>query len=111
MDKAKHFEIKNQKGEIAREGEFIFCPACKETHLFDSHVWSFNGDYEKPTFSPSMLWKGFVYDKDEDGKWLVTGKKITCHSFVVDGNIRYLNDCTHELKGQIVSLDECPDNP
>lgn len=27
-----------------------------------------------------------------------------CHSFVTGGKIRYLNDCTHHLKGKTVEL-------
>ena len=37
----------------------------------------------------------------EEGKNKI--KKV-CHSFVTDGKIRYLNDCTHHLKGQTVEL-------
>lgn len=29
-----------------------------------------------------------------------------CHSFVTDGKIQFLGDCTHNLVGQIVELPE-----
>lgn len=29
-----------------------------------------------------------------------------CHSFVTDGKIRFLNDCTHDKAGQILDLPE-----
>ena len=32
----------------------IECPGCGCSHIFDQQ-WTFNGDFEKPTFSPSML--------------------------------------------------------
>lgn len=63
--------------------------------------WTFNGDYERPTFKPSILVKG----TDWDGK--VPGQGITrtvCHSFVTDGRIQFLGDCTHSLAGQTVDL-------
>ena len=66
------------------------CPGCKYDHSFDSR-WSFNGDFEKPTFAPSLLVNGF-------------DPKIRCHSFVCDGKIQFLSDCFHELAGQTVEL-------
>jgi len=32
-----------------------------------------------------------------------------CHSFVRDGRIEFLSDCTHALKGQTVDLPDLPD--
>jgi hypothetical protein len=73
---------------------FIMCPACKIEHGFDT-TWSFNGDYDKPTINPSILvTMPYFYDVDN----------YRCHSFVRDGNIEFLNDCTHELAGQTVEL-------
>jgi hypothetical protein len=31
-----------------------------------------------------------------------------CHSFVTDGRIQFLNDCTHPLAGQTVDIPEWP---
>ena len=55
--------------------------------------WEFNGDMDKPTFSPSIL-----------SKWPGPGSVKICHSFVRDGKIQFLADCTHDLKGQTVDL-------
>lgn len=88
MAKAK--DIKNQADEVA--GVIIYCPGCKTHHVFDKR-WSFNGDYEKPTFSPSMLVNA---SHPELG--------LRCHSFVEDGKIRFLSDCDHELKNQTIEL-------
>ncbi len=54
--------------------------------------WEFNGDLERPTFSPSLLRNG--------------GSRSTCHSFVRDGRIEFLGDCTHALAGKTVDLPE-----
>ena len=50
MPKAQYY--KNQAGENSICS--IFCPACGNEHTFDLSRWQFNGDLEKPTFSPSM---------------------------------------------------------
>lgn len=70
----------------------IFCPACKCGHGIDLARWTFNGDMEKPAVSPSLL---INY---EDGK--------VCHSFIKEGKIQFLNDCTHDLAGQTVDLED-----
>lgn len=59
--------------------------------------WTFNGDLEKPTFSPSIL----VKLERTDG-----GKTKICHSFVELGQIRYLSDCTHHLAGKTIEMPE-----
>jgi len=38
--------------------------------------------------------------------WEQTKVHKVCHSFVTDGNIQYLGDCTHELAGQTIELPE-----
>lgn len=70
----------------------VNCPACGCAHQFNKR-WSFNGDFKRPTFHPSMLVKSAT----------ATNKTI-CHSFVKDGKIEFLGDCTHALKGQTVDL-------
>lgn len=75
---------------------YIFmCPGCNSPHTFND-TWQFNGDIEKPTVSPSLL---VTYPPD-------SALKDRCHSFIKDGMIQFLNDCTHELKGQTVELPE-----
>ena len=34
-----------------------------------------------------------------------------CHSFVTDGRIQFLSDCTHALAGQTVDLPDIKENP
>lgn len=58
-------------------------------------LWSWNGDVDKPTLSPSIL-----TGNSEMG---------VCHSFVKDGMVQYLNDCTHEFAGQTRPLLEVED--
>lgn len=70
-----------------------WCEACKTHHWADSR-WSFDGNMEMPTFSPSFL----IVDCPNPGD--------RCHSFVGAGRVRYLDDCTHALKGQTLLLKE-----
>ena len=83
----------------------IFCPGCECAHGMNKG-WSFNGDYDRPTFKPSILVRGQHGTRpdgtgSEDDGTLV---KTVCHSFVTDGRIQFLGDCTHDLKGQTVDL-------
>lgn len=75
----------------------------------------FNGDYNRPTSTPSILVR---YDqrvppattpelarKILDGEIVQSKREFVCHSFVTDGRIQFLGDCTHELAGQTVGLE------
>lgn len=93
----------------ANDGRFLFyCEGCKVHHAVNG-TWSFNGDYDKPTFHPSVLVNGVIPITDDEYDRIMGGEKIEpmrfiCHSFVENGRIQYLNDCTHELAGQTVDL-------
>jgi len=53
--------------------------------------WSFNGNFELPTFTPSIN----VLDEEDN---------TICHSFIKDGKIQYLPDCKHSLAGKTINL-------
>lgn len=81
----------------------FFCPGCGHGHHVRTlpcpnrqgdPVWSWNDDPENPTVTPSLLLKEW------DGKKEVT----SCHLFITDGQIKYLGDCAHELKGQTIPI-------
>jgi hypothetical protein len=75
---------------------WFWCEGCESYHRFVTKwpkgetgpTWQFNGDMKKPTFTPSYLARGVE----------------RCHLYLTDGVIRYLDDCTHKLKGQSVPL-------
>ena len=82
------------------------CPGCEDVHnvVVDAPSgWTWNGDLEKPTFSPSVLVR---YGHLPDGGPM--GTDPICHSFVTDGRIQFLGDCTHALAGQTVALPPWP---
>ena len=95
----------------------FWCPGCNKLHIVNINgpqAWAFNSDYDKPTFSPSILVTGVVELSDEQYFLLSKGGKIdptplVCHSFMVNGVIQYLSDCTHSLAGQNVELPDLPD--
>lgn len=80
------------------------CPGCKTSHYIqhgaeDGPNWGFNGDHEKPTFTPSVLVTYEGADAGRDG-----APPAVCHSFVTDGRIQFLSDCTHHLAAQTVDI-------
>lgn len=98
----------------------FFCPGCQcghgvwtKTNNSMGAVWSFNGDMERPTFNPSILIRSHQWtppvtaeniDQWRQSPWPQTKVDTVCHSFVRDGQIQFLSDCTHELKGKTVPL-------
>ena len=100
---AKIHTTQNETGRL-----MLFCPACKEGHWFNDQ-WSFNGDMEKPTINPSLLVTGTEWPTDEEIKIIKAGGKVEpratrCHSFIREGKIEFLSDCTHDMAGQTVDL-------
>ena len=116
----------DEPGEV-KVGYLFFCPGCKYRH--DVHVyeprsngarWGFNENLDKPSFTPSIHIKTGMYagqelvDENDLVKYpdaiewndFIKKHSTVCHSFVTDGYIEFLGDCTHELKGQKVEIPE-----
>ena len=91
--------------DASRGGELLgfFCPGCvlpHQIHISGSGpVWSFDGNNESPTCAPSILVTGHQGD----------AKERRCHSFLRQGRLQFLGDCTHALAGQTVDLPELPE--
>ena len=99
----------------ASDGDRVLfrCPGCNDNHQISVGTWTFNGDFERPTFSPSLLVYGNQWPRDEYPEYfkeehagVAPGGDTVCHSFVTDGRIQFLGDCTHTLAGQTVDLPE-----
>ena len=108
---------------IAVGGLGFFCPGCREMHVVwtgdgPGPRWGWNGDAVRPTFTPSVLVRSVQTERDESGRW--TGEFVldgagnplprVCHSFVTDGRIQFLDDCTHALARQTVDLPPVPES-
>lgn len=90
----------------------FWCPGCNHVHGIafgegPGPRWGWNQDAERPTFTPSLL---VTYpanpDAEDDFKEWRTERR--CHSFITDGQIQFLGDCTHTLAGQTVPIPEWP---
>ena len=80
------------KAVLAEDGVLMWhCPGCEEPHgvpVVGGRAWGWNNSLTEPTLTPSVN----VQDQ------------IHCHSFVELGKMRFLDDCTHSLKGQTVEI-------
>lgn len=109
---------------LLRDGEggklMFWCPGCDGVHSVGvgegpGPRWTYNGNPDKPTFSPSVLLQSEQYVPPVNAKnheewkrapWKQTKVPMVCHSFITDGRIQFLGDCTHALAGQTVDLAE-----
>jgi hypothetical protein len=97
--------IQEKEGAIAH----FICPGCCGVHAqyirpYRNAVgasWDWNGGIESPTFTPSIYAKTEYTEPGRSPK--------VCHSFVTNGWIRFLGDCTHDLAGQSLELPEITD--
>jgi len=108
-------------GHVA--GYTFFCPGCQMRHQVSTN-WSFNGNTDHPTFQPSVLVRSGHYTHSPPvpgncycdyherypDKESMRYSCFRCHSFVTNGKIQFLGDCTHALAGQTVDLPDIPVN-
>jgi hypothetical protein len=98
----------------------FWCPGCEEVHQVRTgpNGWGFNGDFDNPTFTPSVLVTSGHFSPGHQGNCWCTFEQRTgmacdfkchrCHTFVTDGQIQFLSDCSHALAGQTVPLPDLP---
>ena len=112
----------SKKLRSVQGGRLMFwCPGCDEAHQVgvgdgEGPRWGYNGNADAPTFTPSVLVRSGHFVPGQEGKscWCKYNadhpdkpapfKCSVCHSFVTDGRIQFLGDCTHHLAGQTVDL-------
>lgn len=85
---------------------------------FNTPVWTWNGSIDKPTLRPSVLSRSghFInpsFDATKDECWCSYNRDhpddqhFCCyldHTWITDGQVKFLDDCSHELKGQTLDL-------
>lgn len=98
------------------------CPGCNDLHAISVNVgsWTWDGSLTAPTISPSILERSGHFAKPGDC-WCtynaehpdeqVSFRCHICHSFIKNGKIEFLNDCTHSLAGKTVDLPDWVDLP
>lgn len=83
-----------------------------------SPSWSWDGNLELPTLSPSILTTYWIcaygidtcYETSPCENCSVDSTKTrkVCHSFLKAGVFEFLSDCTHSLAGQHIPLPDLP---
>jgi Family of unknown function (DUF6527) len=99
-----------QISQFLRGGDgFIahFCPGCAEPHFIhiskpssNGSQWSWDGNIVEPTIEPSVNIHKAVPKKR---------KPYVCHYRLQHGEIHYLDDCTHMLRGITMRLPPLPE--
>lgn len=110
--------IDNPNGQ-SYDALVFWCPGCEYEYEGEMHAgahmlpitepgdgrprWTFSGSVESPTLSPSILSKmAFRHVNGESAPFV-------CHSFMVNGEMQFLGDCTHSLTNQTIPLPPLPD--
>lgn len=99
----------------AQGGYVHWCPGCQEMHKLPDG-WTFNGDLERPTFTPSFKHSGHRVVRDAAGRWTgewvrdAAGKPVpfVCHYILTAGVLHYCADSSHDLAGKTVPLPPLP---
>jgi hypothetical protein len=92
-------------------GYSFHCPGCGQHHVFytegDGPKWSFNGDTDRPTFSPSLKnshpGQPAVEDPEKPEEAIPA---FCCHLHVENGVLKYCPDCTHAFAGLNVPMED-----
>lgn len=114
--------LQAEKVTKGTDGTVLFwCPGCEEPHGINTDssqakpCWEWNDSLTLPTFTPSILVRSvrpiengkpvhpFRYKGSYPPPEGVVDPFI-CHSYVKDGRIEFLADCSHALAGQTVDL-------
>ena len=109
-------QVSPQLRSVENGGHSHYCPGCREIHLIPG-TWTFNGNYNSPSFSPSVKISG-VKRVIENGEWVGGWQTdsnsnpipYVCHYFLHAGQLNYCADSTHALAGQTVPLPDLPTN-
>ncbi len=82
----------------------VKCPVNGRINVPRDGRWTFDGNYERPTFSPSI--------NETWGKPGQTMEEFNAdpnpnrnHVFIRDGHIEFLSDCTHSFAGSTVEIE------
>lgn len=83
------------------------CPGCGNSHVVPLKLegtpkrigtfWDWNGSLDEPDIVPSIRVQWGSDDK---------GKPLTCHLYVKNGQLMFMGDCFHRLKGKTVPMVE-----
>ena len=107
--------------EAGPVGWVWWCPGCKHPHVFNveqptkphpetnypgGYQWSFNGNHEAPTFTPSLVISSGGWKRPDGSE---VPKIVLCHSIVTNGQVTFCGDCRHDLVGKTVPMEPYED--
>lgn len=106
------YEVINAKLRAANGSIFFKCPACERVHglrvTTGGDDWTYNCNADAPTFRPSLqvLYNHWVPPATPENPHPGPQTRVDarCHSYITDGRIEYLGDCTHVMVGQTVAI-------
>lgn len=83
--------------ELHMPGPFPYriIPVITKGRRESTNCWTWNGNIETPDLKPSLLSKAEMGENKE---------KVICHSWINNGRVQFLKDCTHEFAGQTLYL-------
>ena len=125
-------QISSKFRSLEGGGLIYYCEGCRKAHMImvgegPGPRWSWNGDLERPVFSPSVLsqgremtpagraaWEAWIDAGHPEPTPEFESAHQVCHTFVgcngaQPGEIIFLGDCTHELAGQVRPFADLPD--
>lgn len=93
------------------DGMLFACPGCRNLHWIrtssargpkgpDRAIWNFNGDMLAPTVSTSIVHRGWSRPNYEAS----AQPDDICHAEIANGEISFLWESSHSLRGQTVAL-------
>lgn len=92
-----------------------WCPGCESPHGIRIEggppIWTFDGNYDAPTFSPSIRCFTTETTDDNDRPLPAPIERTLCHYFIRAGKIEFCGDSPHKLTGQTVDLPDWPYAP
>lgn len=98
----------------ATRGYSHWCLGCEEMHMIPDR-WRFDGNVDRPTFSPSVKITGKQTVKEKGrwtGEWVrdANGKALDycCHYILTAGTLNFCADSTHALAGKAIPLPPLP---
>lgn len=107
--------ISSKLRDVQGGGLVFWCPGCDMAHQVyvgdgPGPRWGWDGDVDRPTFTPSVRVQGVVPLTDAEhaaymrGEEIPEPRRMLCHSLITDGRIQFLHECTHALAGKTVPL-------
>jgi len=99
-------KVKPFKSTDIGDGYTFVCPGCRGHHMIPVPRWTFNGDLNCPTFTPSI---NQIENPPDDKYYQPDMPTEICHFTITEGKIQFHADCTHDLKGKTIPLPDYED--